>query len=295
MPDGVDGRLEQGVVRYDLDSLIYLMQRLRDVEDGCPWDLKQTYKTIVPSTIEEAYEVADAVERGNVNDLQEELGDLMFQVVFYSQLAAEEARFDLNDIIHELVAKLVRRHPHVFPNGHLRARKSDLDVAEVNGESQIDVKKRWEALKEEERKNKGLEGVLDDVPIGLPALTRAQKLQKRAAREGFDWSSIAPVVGKVKEELLEVEEANLSGDKDAIEEEVGDLLFSCVNLARHLNVDAETALRRAGHKFSDRFTAMHVQHHAENPDVAFKSLTLAEMDALLDRQKFQSTPQSKSE
>src|SRR5690625_278269 len=164
---------------YDIDDLLYLMARLRDPRDGCPWDLKQSYATIAPSTLEEAYEVVDTIERDDLDHLQEELGDLLFQVIFYSQLAREEQRFDFSQVVSDLVAKLVRRHPHVFPDGTLQSRAS------TTGEKPSQVKQRWEAIKQQERSAKGAEGLLDDVPLNLPALSRAAKLQKRAASVGF--------------------------------------------------------------------------------------------------------------
>ena len=233
--------------RYDLDDLIYLMQRLRAPEDGCPWDLEQNYASIAPSTIEEAYEVADAIERNDIPALREELGDLLFQVVFYAQLGSEEQRFDFHDVLSFLVDKLVRRHPHVFPDGTLQSRKaSELD-------SSAEVLTQWESIKSDERLAKGQQSLMDDVPAGFPALLRAQKLQKRAARVGFDWSEPGPVFDKLQEELGELQEAVSANDRDGIEEEVGDLLFTCVNLARHLGVNAESALRAGNRKFESRF------------------------------------------
>lgn len=235
---------------YTLNDLIYLMQRLRDPVDGCPWDLKQSYATIVPSTLEEAYEVADTIERGDYDHLREELGDLLFQVIFYSQLGAEENRFDFHAIVHSLVAKLVRRHPHVFPDGRLRERYGE-QPAETAA-----IKQRWEDIKQAERSDKGAVGALDDIPLNLPALTRAAKLQKRAARHGFDWSDVRGPIAKVREELAEVEEALAAGDPQAVEEELGDLLFAVVNISRYLKQDAEGSLRRANTKFEQRFRYM---------------------------------------
>lgn len=232
---------------YTLDDLIYLMQRLRDPVDGCPWDVKQAYETIVPSTIEEAYEVADAIERGDLDHLKEELGDLLFQVIFYSQLGAEENRFDFHQVVDTLVTKLVRRHPHVFPGENLRERFGDRPANES------EIKQRWEDIKQEEREAKGARRTLDDVPVNLPALTRAAKLQKRAARTGFDWESVSGPIAKVREELLEVEQALASGDMAEVDAEIGDLLFAVVNISRTLKQDPEGSLRRANHKFERRF------------------------------------------
>ena len=234
---------------YTIDDLKYLMQRLRDPVDGCPWDLDQDFRSIVPSTIEEAYEVADAIEREDFDELASELGDLLFQVVFYARLAEEQRHFDLEEIVHVLVTKLVRRHPHVFPDGTLESRRGDLPETPDHA----GIKASWERIKADERQRRGQHGVLDDVPLNLPALTRAQKLQKRAARVGFDWSDAAPVFDKLDEELAELRDALNSGEREEIEEEVGDLLFTCVNLARHLKLDAESALRRSQHKFVERF------------------------------------------
>ncbi|CDF82722.1 nucleoside triphosphate pyrophosphohydrolase [Pseudomonas sp. QL9] len=236
---------------YKLDDLLHLMARLRDPQHGCPWDLKQSYATIVPYTLEEAYEVADAIERGDFGHLREELGDLLFQVVYYSQLAREEQRFAFDEVVHGITAKLVRRHPHVFPDGDLYGEPDPAKLEEAA------VKQRWEELKAEERAAKAAEPVqlslLDDVPTALPALSRAAKLQKRAAQVGFDWPEALPVVDKLREELDEVLEAMADGDAEAQADEVGDLLFAAVNLARHLKVDPETALRAANAKFERRF------------------------------------------
>lgn len=239
---------------YSIDDLLYLMARLREPETGCPWDLTQSYASIAPSTLEEAYEVVDTIERGDYDHLEEELGDLLFQVIFYSQLAREEQRFDFERIVDGLVTKLVRRHPHVFPDGDLSRRCSgaERDSAEVKG--------RWEAIKQQERADKGVTGSLDDVPLNLPALSRAAKLQKRASGQGFDWPDLAGPLAKVHEELAELEQT-LQADTPASEveakasrtDELGDLLFSVVNLARHLSIDSEAALRAANRKFEERF------------------------------------------
>jgi ATP diphosphatase len=250
-----EGALEQtqskAVDRFDIEDLLYLMRRLRDPQGGCPWDLQQNYKTIAPSTLEEAYEVVDAIEREDYAHLKEELGDLLFQTIFYSQLAVEEQRFSFAEIVDTLVAKLIRRHPHVFPDGTLRGTG---DVSRALAETE--VKQNWEAIKEQERVAKGVKGVLADVPVALPAVTRAVKLQKRAARIGFDWADAKGVMLKLSEEMRELAEAVDGSDERAIEAEVGDLLFTCVNLARHLKVDPESALRRSNQKFTARFQEM---------------------------------------
>ncbi|MES2819347.1 MAG: nucleoside triphosphate pyrophosphohydrolase [Pseudomonadota bacterium] len=236
---------------YHLDDLLHLMARLRDPLHGCPWDLKQSYASIVPHTLEEAYEVADAIERGDFEHLPGELGDLLFQVVYYSQLAHEEGRFDFAAVVDGITAKLIRRHPHVFPTGQLYA---PLDRPRLDEDQ---VKQRWEAIKAQERAQKASVpeqlSLLDDVPTALPALSRAVKLQKRTAQVGFDWPDALPVVDKVREELDEVLEAMSENDPEAVAEELGDLLFVVTNLARHLKVDPETALRAANAKFERRF------------------------------------------
>lgn len=261
---------------YTLDDLTYLMQRLRDPVDGCPWDQQQSYKTIVPSTIEEAYEVADAIEQDDLGHLPEELGDLLFQVIFYSQLGAEQNRFDVHSVIHNLVAKLVRRHPHVFPNNDLTQRFAGRPVDEVA------VKQRWEDIKQQEREAKGASGVLDDIPLNLPALTRAAKLQKRAARTGFDWQDVTGPIAKVREELAEVEGAIANGDMDAVEAEVGDLLFAVSNISRVLKQDPERALRRANQKFTRRF-----QFVEQNSAASLDTMSLSDMNTLWDKAKSQ--------
>jgi ATP diphosphatase len=255
---------------YSLDDLLLLMARLRDPNGGCPWDLKQTYETIAPSTIEEAYEVVDAIERKDYAHLKEELGDLVFQAIFYSQLAKEENLFNFADVIDVLVSKLIRRHPHVFPDGRLYS-----DPASA-GLSEDAVKQNWEAIKSEERKEKGKTGLLADVPTGLPALTRALKLQKRAAQVGFDWPSVVGVCDKMREELAELESAIAAGERAEQEAELGDILFTCVNLARHLKIDPEAALRNANNKFSRRFSYM--EDEAKQQQVELHNLSAAELD-----------------
>lgn len=234
---------------YGLGDLIYLMARLRDPADGCPWDLAQTWASIVPSTLEEAYEVADSIERQNYPDLREELGDLLFQTVFYSRLAQEQGLFDLEMVISDLVAKLLRRHPHVFPDGTLTSRAADLSEFAA----QPDIKAQWEKIKSEERRGKGRPSAMDDVPLSLPAITRAQKLQKRASVAGYDWRTADEVYDVIADEIRELQEAVCTSDKEHIREEIGDLLFSCINLSRKLGIDAEQALRMSNQKFENRF------------------------------------------
>ncbi|AGI23459.1 nucleoside triphosphate pyrophosphohydrolase [Pseudomonas sp. ATCC 13867] len=261
---------------HKLDDLLYLMARLRDPQHGCPWDLKQSYATIVPYTLEEAYEVADAIERGDFDHLREELGDLLFQVVYYAQLAREEGRFEFDAVVDGITRKLVRRHPHVFPDGDLYGEPDPAKLAEAA------VKQRWEELKAEERAAKAAEPVqlslLDDVPHALPALSRAAKLQKRASQVGFDWTDALPVVDKVREELDEVLEAMAGGDTEAQAEEVGDLLFVVVNLARKLKVDPETALRAANAKFERRFR--YIETALRDQGRTLEDSNLEEMDEL---------------
>lgn len=234
---------------FAVADLLYLMQRLRDPQSGCPWDLKQSYRSITSSTIEEAYEVVDAIERDDFVHLQEELGDLLFQVIFYSQLAQEEGHFDFAGVVDCLTAKLIRRHPHVFPDGTIESKAAKLDTPLADEK----VKGQWEDLKARERLEKGRKGILDDVPLALPALTRAAKLQKRAAQVGFDWPTVTPVIAKIKEEIGELEQALADVNEESISDELGDVLFSVVNLARHLKRDPEHALRLANQKFIRRF------------------------------------------
>ena len=246
--------------------LLDIMRQLRDPDSGCPWDLRQDFHTIVPFTIEETYELADAIASGDFPQVCDELGDVLFQVVFYAQMASERRLFDFNDVVEGIAQKLLRRHPHVF------ARNSDKPISEV------EVKERWEAIKGEERQQKNQRGVLDDVPRALPALSRAQKLQKRAARVGFDWPDRVGVHAKVEEELAELEQAISEEDGVAIEAEVGDVLLAMVNLARHLGVDAESAVRQANHRFESRFRVMEQAAAEDNSDLQHEAL-----DRLEDR------------
>ncbi|MBF8221131.1 nucleoside triphosphate pyrophosphohydrolase [Halomonas sp. 328] len=237
--------------RYGLDDLLTLMAVLRDADQGCPWDLKQDWDSIVPHTLEEAYEVADAIERRAYEELPGELGDLLFQVVYYAQFGIEEKRFDFHDVVHALTAKMLRRHPHVFPEGTLASRRPPGVSAEAIETRQ--VHSRWESLKAEERAERDARSVLDDVPRTLPALSRAAKLAKRAARVGFDWPDETGVIAKIREELAEVEATLAAGDRDHAAEEVGDLLFAVTNLARKLKADPEQCLRGTNAKFERRF------------------------------------------
>ncbi|MEP0356082.1 nucleoside triphosphate pyrophosphohydrolase [Paraglaciecola sp.] len=257
-----------------IEQLLHIMKRLRDPVTGCPWDLKQTFETLVPYTIEETYEVVDAISRKDMGDIKDELGDLLFQVVFYGQLGEEQQVFTFDDIVQGISDKLIRRHPHVF------------------GDSQIqndqELSQQWDDIKTQERikagKNDDL-SVLANIPSGVTPLTKAHKLQKQCAKVGFDWPTIEPVVGKVKEEIQEVmEEVQVeTPNQQRIEEEIGDLLFSVVNLARHLNVNAESALIKANHKFEQRFRQVEVT--LENHESSIYSASLDEMEAAWQRVK----------
>ncbi len=258
-----------------IDRLLRIMAALRDPDSGCPWDLRQSFATIVPFTIEEAYEVADAVARNNLAELKDELGDLLFQVVFHAQMAAEADAFDFADVVAAIADKMERRHPHVFGGSAIGSAEAQRGA--------------WEAHKQAERAGQGAvagrpRSALDGVARALPALTRAEKLQQRAAREGFDWTERGPVIETVAAELEELRhEVETDGDRDRIEDEVGDLLFSCVNLARHLDIDPESALRRATAKFERRFRAIEVElaEDGRTPGDA----SMVELDALWTRIK----------
>jgi MazG family protein len=253
-----------------IDRLLAIMARLRDPQDGCPWDLEQTFETIAPYTIEEAYEVADAIERGDPEDLKDELGDLLLQVVFHARMAEEAGAFGFEDVAGAISEKMVRRHPHVF---------GDQTYA-----SQADQKVGWETLKAQERARKGArESLLDDVPVGLPALTRAVKLSKRAAGVGFVWPSVKEVVEKLHEEVGELVAEVNAGDLERARQELGDVLFVVANLARTLDVDPEDALRYTNAKFVRRFRYIEQQLavRGRTPEQS----DLAEMDALWDEVK----------
>lgn len=249
--------------------LVDLMARLRDPENGCPWDIEQDFKSIAPYTLEEAYEVLDAIEQGNMADLRDELGDLLLQVVFHSQMAKEAEEFDINQVIKAINDKMIRRHPHVFGDADARSSAAQ--------------KGAWEAQKATERALKGAEtgkeiSALDGVANALPALLRSEKLQKRAARTGFDWTNPEDIFDKLAEETQEVREAMLEGDAGHIEEEIGDLLFVTANLARRLKVDPEEALRRANTKFTRRFHAMEALAKSQGRD--FDGLDIQEQEQL---------------
>ncbi|WP_119392321.1 nucleoside triphosphate pyrophosphohydrolase [Taklimakanibacter lacteus] len=250
-----------------IDTLKAIMAALRTPVTGCPWDLEQDFSTIAPYTIEEAYEVADAIERGNKADLCEELGDLLLQVVYHAQLAAEEKSFAFDDVVEAICRKMVRRHPHVF--GDEQARSAKL------------AKGFWDEMKAREKKaGHGPEGILDGVPIALPGMTRAVKLQAKAAKVGFDWPSVDFVYDKMNEEIAELKQETA---RDRQEAEYGDLLFATANLGRHLDIDPERALRAANEKFLRRFR--HIENELAKRGSSPKQSSLAEMDALWDEAK----------
>ncbi|PZN32321.1 MAG: nucleoside triphosphate pyrophosphohydrolase [Proteobacteria bacterium] len=255
-----------------IDRLLDLMARLRDPERGCPWDREQTFATIAPYTIEEAYEVADAIERGDLDDLREELGDLLFQVVFHAQLAKERGAFDFDDVVTAICEKMERRHPHVFGDARI-------DSAAAQTEA-------WEAMKHRERAGAG---VLADIPLGLPALTRAAKLGKRAARVGFEWPDASGALAKLAEELAELEAEvrdlppDETPDRERLSDEVGDVLFSMVNVCRYLQIDPEAALRATNAKFERRFR--HIEQRLAERGRTPAQASLEEMDALWNEAK----------
>ena len=253
-----------------IDRLNAIMVRLRDPDGGCPWDVEQTFQTIAPYTLEEAYEVADAIERGDMDELKGELGDLLFQVVFHARMAEEQGLFAFDDVATAIADKLERRHPHVFGD----------EAAKADGAAQ---KARWEDIKAGERKAKAQHGVLDDVPVGLPALARAAKLTKRAARVGFDWPSTDEVFDKFVEEVAELRAEIAAGDLEKARGEVGDLLFVMANLARKLGVEPEDALRGANAKFVRRFAFIEAElaKSGRTPEQS----DLAEMDGLWNAAK----------
>ena len=274
---------------YTISDLLRVMARLRDPQSGCPWDREQNFESIAPYTIEEAYEVADAIARNDLDALKDKLGDLLLQVVYHARMAEEDGRFAFADVVDAITAKMIRRHPHVFEDASQR------EAFLASG--------TWERIKAEEKatrgdaargKGDGAGSVLDDVPVALPALTRAVKLQKRAARVGFDWASLAPVLAKIEEEIAELKSAIADDKREAaapaskkVSEEFGDLLFVMANVARHLGVDPEGALRDANAKFVRRFRSIEAALRAEGrtPEDA----TLEEMDQLWDEAKASET------
>ena len=259
----------------DIARLIEIMAALRTPETGCPWDLEQTFETIAPYTIEEAYEVADAIERGDLHDLRDELGDLLLQSVYHARLAEEQGAFSFGDVVEAVTAKMIRRHPHVFPGP---------DGKTVEAKSGF-----WERIKAEEKAERAARGkieptgALSGVPIGLPALTRALKLQDKAGRGGFDWNDPRAVLAKIREEADEIEAELDAGDNAKTAAEVGDLLFTVVNLARHLDADPERILRGTNQKFERRFASIEAALAARGKKP--QDATLQEMDALWDEAK----------
>ena len=256
----------------NIEKLTDIMARLRSPHGGCPWDLEQDFRSLVPHTLEEAYEVAETIETGQLHELSGELGDLLFQVVFYARLAEEQGRFDFEDVVEGIVRKLVSRHPHVFGD--------DASITDARQQSQA-----WEAHKARERAGAGsAQGTLAGVASSLPATTRAMKLQKRAARVGFNWPDVWPVFDKVQEELEELRvEIAQQAPREQIEDEMGDLLFACINLSRMAGIDPETALRGTNRKFERRFA--HMEAAASADDTALAALDLAQWEALWERAK----------
>jgi ATP diphosphatase len=264
----------------DIARLLEIMAALRTPGTGCPWDLEQNFATIAPYTIEEAYEVADAIARGDLDDIRDELGDLLLQVVFHARMAQEQGAFEFGDVVQAITEKLIRRHPHVF--GDLKGKT----VEEVNG--------LWDRIKAEEKAAKNARmaarggvpvetGALAGVPVGMTALTRALKLQDKAGKVGFDWNDPMAVLAKIREECDEIEAEIVSGDREKASAEVGDLLFAVVNLARHLDTDPEAALRGCNQKFVRRFAS--IERALEAQGKRPQDATLAEMDALWDAAK----------
>lgn len=245
------------------------MSQLRDKENGCEWDKEQTFQSIAPHTIEEAYEVVDAINRSNIPDLEEELGDLLLQVVFLSQIASEDNLFNFNDVVQTITRKLIRRHPYVFS-----------EKRDHSSEEQMD---QWEEIKQEERELKKQSGILDGIAQNLPALKRSQKIQKRAAKVGFDWPDSKGVFKKIKEEIRELEEAIESKDRESMKEEVGDLLMVITNLADRLDVDSEEALKGSNEKFITRFR--YIERKLNDSDKKFEDSSLAFLDELWDESK----------
>ncbi len=262
---------------YDIADLQTLMARLRDPETGCPWDLKQSFSSIVKYTLEETYELIDAIEQNDVEHIAQELGDVLFQVVFYSQLGKEQGLFDFDSVVHGITAKLLRRHPHVFPDGQLHQRRA----GQAPDEQQIG--ENWELIKQQERRDKAQHSLMDDIPRALPATSRATKMQKRASQIGFDWQDTRAVIVALRDELDELEAELPEGNVEALEDEMGDVLFSAVNLCRHLKLDAESVLRKASHKFERRFR--YVEQRANEQGIGLNGQYNPQLDQFWDEAK----------
>lgn len=261
-------------MHYSIQDFIQLIAQLRNPNGGCPWDLKQNYESMIPCLTEETYEVIEAIEKKDIPNLREELGDLLLQVVFFSQLATEDKYFTFDDVLQDIAEKIVRRHPHVF--------------GDAKAGDETEALSRWNEMKAKEKQGKSEEtSILDNVPRALPSLTRAAKLQKRCSKVGFDWEEISPVFDKVLEELEEVQaEINRTSiEQNKVEEEIGDLLFATVNLARHLKCDPEDALRKANLKFERRFRA--VEQAVQQQGKQVNNVPLIELDLLWDEVKKQ--------
>jgi nucleoside triphosphate diphosphatase len=262
--------------QYTLSDLLRVMQRLRDPQSGCPWDLRQDFHSLVPSTLEECYELAQAIAHEDYRHIAEELGDVLFQVIFYAQLGKEQNLFSFDDIVNILVQKLIRRHPHVFGQGQIEGVVHKVSSIE-------EVRNTWESIKQSERISKNQTGLMADVPLALPALPRAQKVQKRAAQVNFDWADSSAVLDKLQEEVDELRCAMSENNSAAIHDEMGDVLFSCANLARHLGLDAEESLRHATSRFERRFSLMEVAVAADGGGLS--TLSPVQLDQLWEQAK----------
>ncbi|OOF82305.1 nucleoside triphosphate pyrophosphohydrolase [Rodentibacter ratti] len=256
---------------HSIQDFIKLIAQLRHPEKGCPWDLKQNYESMIPCLIEETYEVINAIQKKDITNLREELGDLLLQVVFFSQLASEDQYFNFDDVLNDVAEKIIRRHPHVF--------------ADAKAENEEEALARWNGIKALEKSKAPNQSILDNVPFAFPALMRAQKLQKQCSKIGFDWTEISPVFEKIEEELQEVKDEFNKNPQDIerIEEELGDLFFATVNLSRHLKCNAEESLRKANLKFEQRFRK--VEQKAKEMGKELTALSLIEMDILWDEVK----------
>ena len=253
----------------EINNLLQTFKRLRDPSQGCPWDKEQDFKSIASCSIEEAYEVADAIEREDFNDLKEELGDLFFQIIFHSGMAEEKKLFNFEEVVKELNDKLIRRHPHVFDKKQEMSASESLEI--------------WEKEKKKEREKKNLISLMDDIPKNLPSLTRAKKIQKRAKSVGFDWQNENDVIRKIDEEIDELKKAKVSQKKEDISEEIGDLFFTLVNLSRHYNLEPEDIIRKANLKFETRFRKM--EDEANKTKVNLEDLEINELETLWQKIK----------